>query len=67
MIIRVDPQTHEAIGAHGEVIYRLVEAKVRIEFSPSEGYDCDKLAKLEKDLGEFVTERLQDALKKEEA
>ena len=67
MIIFVQPQTYDAIGEHGQVIYRHHETKVRIEFSPSEGYDCDKLGKLEKDLEKFVNERLDDALKKEEA
>lgn len=66
MMIFVTPTVYETVNAKGEVLCYNVETKVRIEFSPSEGYDCEKLAKLEKDLAGFIDERLDDALKKEE-
>jgi hypothetical protein len=39
-----------------------VGAQARIEFSPSEGFDADKLAALERDLSQFVEDRLNGAL-----
>jgi hypothetical protein len=41
-----------------------VEAQSRILFSPREGFDADKIAALENDLGPYITARLNDALKK---
>ena len=41
-----------------------VGAKARMEFSPTDGYDADKIAAFERDLGYFVETRLNDALKK---
>jgi hypothetical protein len=35
-----------------------------IQYSPSEGYDADKLAALECELGPYIEKRLNDALKK---
>ena len=39
-----------------------VAAKALVEFSPSEGFDADKLAALERDLSQFVEDRLNGAL-----
>lgn len=39
-----------------------VSAKALVEFSPSEGFDADKLAALERDLSQFVEDRLNGAL-----
>ena len=39
-----------------------VGAQARIEFSPSEGFDADKLAALERDLSQIVEDRLNGAL-----
>ena len=44
-----------------------VDAKARIEASPSEGYDFRKLCALERDLGQYVAERLLDAIEGEVA
>ena len=42
------------------------ETRVVIEHSPSEGFDNEKLGKLEKDLAVSVTDRLRDAVKRAE-
>lgn len=47
---------------HGRKI-SAVGSRARIEFSPSDGYDADKLVTFERDLGRFVEVRLNDALK----
>ena len=52
-------EIYEAHGSHG---VSAADAKAHIEFSPSDGYDCEKLAALERDLGQFVTQRLNDAI-----
>ena len=52
----------EATNHKGEIV--AVDAKAIIEHSPREGFDNDKLGALERDLGTFVGERLNDALKK---
>ena len=41
-----------------------VHCEAMILFSPREGFDADKLAALERDLGEYVGARLNDALRK---
>ena len=41
-----------------------VDAQAIIMFSPREGFDADKIEALERDLGKFVGERLNNALKK---
>ena len=64
MNISVYPREALLIGPDGRTRYH--RTKVLVEFSPSDGYDCEKLAKLEKDLAGFIDERLDDALKKEE-
>ena len=42
-----------------------VDAKAEIAYSPREGYNADKIAALERDLGSFIYTRLKAALKKE--
>ena len=41
-----------------------INAQAVVTFSPREGFDAEKIGKLERDLGQFVTTRLNDALKK---
>ena len=43
-----------------------VGVKAYVTVSPSEGYDCEKLASLERDLARFVEDRLRGALKEVE-
>jgi hypothetical protein len=50
-----------ANDAHGVVA---VNAQAVVTFSPREGFDAEKIGELERDLGQFVTTRLNDALKK---
>lgn len=50
-----------ANDAHGVVA---VDAQAVVTFSPREGFDAEKIGELERDLGQFVTTRLNDALKK---
>ena len=47
--------------AHGVVA---VDAQAVVTFSPREGFDAEKIGELERDRGQFVTTRLNDALKK---
>ena len=47
--------------AHG--VYA-IDAQAVVTFSPREGFDAEKIGELERDLGQFVTTRLNDALKK---
>ena len=44
-----------------------VDAVATILSSPREGFDADKLAALEQDLGLFIGKRLNDALKNGDA
>lgn len=41
-----------------------VAAQAVVTFSPREGYDAEKIGELERDLGPYITKRLNDALKK---
>ena len=50
-----------ANDAHGVVA---VDAQAVVTFSPREGFDAEKIGELERDLGQLVTTRLNDALKK---
>lgn len=43
-----------------------VSVKSHIVFSPNEGYDAEKLAVLERELGPYIEDRLIDALRKHE-
>lgn len=51
---------HEAKDGHGLVA---VDAQAFIMFSPREGFDAEKIGELERDLGPFVTKRLNEAIK----
>ena len=53
---------HCANDAHGICA---IDAQAVITFSPREGFDAEKIGELERDLGQFVTTRLNDALKKD--
>lgn len=52
-------RTVDSRGSTGPVAVRAT-----ILWSPREGYDADKLAALERDLGPYIEARLNDALKK---
>lgn len=58
----IDIEIHKVYIGAGETV--AVEAEAIILFSPKEGFNADKLAALEEDLGKIVTERLNAALKK---
>ena len=55
---------HAIYGTGGEIS---VDAQATVLYSPREGYDPDKIAALERDLGPFITQRLNAALKKGDA
>lgn len=50
-----------ANDAHGVVA---VDAQAVVTFSPREGFDAEKIGELERDLGPYITTRLNAALKK---
>jgi hypothetical protein len=50
-----------ANDAHGVVA---VDAKAIVTFSPREGFGAEKIGELERDLGPYISKRLNDALKK---
>ena len=60
MIISIYP--HQTTDHKGKVVGVYIRASV--EFSPREGYDAEKIAELERDLGPYIETRLWDALKK---
>ena len=41
-----------------------INAKAIVTFSPREGFDAEKIGELERDLGPYISKRLNDALKK---
>ena len=58
----IDIQLEYAHNAYG--MASAVLARATIFHSPSEGFDNEKLAELEKDLGELITNRLNLAIKR---
>lgn len=50
-----------ANDAHGVFA---VDAQAVVTFSPREGFDAEKIGELERDLGPYITTRLNAALKK---
>lgn len=66
MHISVYPEIHPYHDKDGFYPSYCYGTRVVIEHSPSEGFDNEKLGKLEKDLSVYVTDRLRDAIKKEE-
>ncbi|MBR4616262.1 MAG: hypothetical protein IKO55_11705 [Kiritimatiellae bacterium] len=52
---------YDARDAHGVVA---VDAQAVVTFSPREGFDAEKIGELERDLGPYITTRLNAALKK---
>jgi hypothetical protein len=60
MIIEIS--LREANGCDGKL--RAVSSKVSLLLSPSEGVDASKLETFEKDVEEFVDQRLNAAIKK---
>lgn len=57
----IEIELHHAVDFHGTIS---VNAGATILYSPREGFDADKIAALENDLGPYITARLNDALKK---
>ena len=53
---------HEIVNAAGRATY--ISPEVRVEHSPREGFDNTTLAKLENELQELITSRLNEALRK---
>ena len=41
-----------------------LKVRVKVEHSPREGFDNEKLGKLETDLSDLLTERINDAIKR---
>lgn len=41
-----------------------IDAQAVVTFSPREGFDMEKIGELERDLGPYITTRLNAALKK---
>ena len=67
MHISVYPEIHPHHDARGTFFPSYCYGtRVVIEHSPSEGFDNEKLGKLEKDLAVYVTDRLRDAIKGED-
>lgn len=54
-------EIYDARDAHGIVA---VDAQAVVTFSPREGFDAEKIGELERDLGPYITTRLNAALKK---
>ena len=54
-------EIYDARDAHGIVA---VDAQAVVTFSPREGFDAEKIGELERDLGPYISKRLNDALKK---
>lgn len=50
-----------ANDAHGVCA---IDAQAVVTFSPREGFDAEKIGELERDLGPFITQRLNAAVKK---
>ena len=59
MLISIYPR--QDIDHTGRVVGVYIRAEVSV--SPREGYDTDKIAALERDLGPYIQTRLVDALK----
>ena len=58
----IDLDIYRGIDANGAAC--AIDVQATILFSPREGYNADKIAALEHDLGPFIAARLTDALKK---
>ena len=43
-----------------------VDVEARVEFSPSEGFDFDKMADLERSLRQLLNDRLNDAIRRKD-
>ncbi len=50
-----------ASDAHGICA---IDAQAVVTFSPREGFDAEKIGELERDLGPYITQRLNAARKK---
>ncbi len=54
-------EVYNANAAHG---IAAIDAQAVVTFSPREGFDAEKIGELERDLGPYISKRLNDALKK---
>ena len=55
-------QQYESRDPYGRLA--CVQVKTQITHSPSEGFDNEKLGQLETDLADFLTKRINDAIKR---
>ena len=55
-------QQYESRDTYGRIA--CVQVETRITHSPSEGFDNEKLGQLETDLADFLTKRINDAIKR---
>lgn len=55
-------QQYESRNPYGRIA--CVQVETRITHSPSEGFDNEKLGQLETDLADFLTKRINDAIKR---
>ena len=60
--MNIDILIYEVTDGAGRV--SLVDVKSTITYSPREGFDPDKIACLERDVGLFIQHRLNDAIGK---
>ena len=58
----IDLDIYSSVDAYGAACS--VEVQATVLYSPREGFDPDKIAALERDLGPYITTRLNDAVKK---
>lgn len=55
-------QQYASRDPYGRIVR--VQVETRITHSPSEGFDNEKLGQLETDLADFLTKRINDAIKR---
>ena len=60
--MNIDVYQTEARDPYGRIV--AVKCDAKITHSPSEGFDNEKLAELETDLAEFLTKRINGAIKR---
>lgn len=59
--MNIDIDLKCAYDVHGVVA---IDAQAVVMFSPREGFDAEKIGELERDLGPYISKRLNDALKR---
>ncbi len=58
----IDLDVYNSVDAYGAVC--CVDVRATISLSPREGFDVEKIGELERDLGPYISKRLNDALKR---